>query len=286
MSGQAVNLLLARTLGVSALGLYTRARALSVMPARLAPVLRNVLLPAMARRQDRTARLRTVHLNATEMLSLAALPASAMLAVSAPEVVAVVLGAQWDGAVPALRILALVGAVQVFNALHVPVIRAMGAVWRETWRRALFVSLLLAWVWFASRWGLVGVVCAVSAAWVVQHALLTHLALDLLGVRPATLLRRHVPALWAALWTAGALWCTAGAVRGAGLPAPAALAIELAAWGGAWALAVYFAPPFARPAFVRWGLERLAFEALGRPGRWARGALAHLARRWPAPRRA
>ena len=113
-------------------------------------------------------------------------------------------------------------------ALHVPAIRAMGAVWREAWRRALILLLLIGGVWFASRWWLVGVVCAASAAWVVQHALLTQLALDLPGVRLGTLLRRQVPGLWAT----AALWLAAGAVRGAGLPAPAAPALEFVAWGG------------------------------------------------------
>ena len=65
-------------------------------------------------------------------------------------------------------------------------------------------------------------------------------------------------------------------------PAVPALAVQLAAWGGAAAAATYFAPPFARPAFPHWGLVQLPFEALGRSGHWARGTLEHLARRWPA----
>ena len=80
------------------------------MSARLGPVLGGVLLPAMARRQRRAARLRAVHRAGIEMLSLAALPASLAIAVCAPEIVAVVLGARWEGAVPVLRILALAGA--------------------------------------------------------------------------------------------------------------------------------------------------------------------------------
>ena len=285
LSDRSVNLVVARALGADALGLYTRARALSVAPARVGPLLGHVLLPAMARRQHQTGRMRGALLDATEILSLAALPLSALIALGAPEIVAAVLGAQWDAAVPALRILALAGAVQVFNALHVPVIRAKGAVWREAWRRALFLALLPGGVWFASRWGLEGAVCAIGAVWAVQYALLAQLALGLLGLRWRTLLRRHVPALWAALWATAALWLTTGVVRGAAVPAPLGLALELAAWGGAAAAAVYFAPPPARPAFPHWGLERLAFDAAGRPGRWARGALEHLARRWPAPHR-
>ena len=82
----------------TALGLYTRAGALAVVSARLGPVMMQVLLPAMARRQHRIERLRAVHRGGIEMLSLAALPASLMIAVAAPEIVAVVLGPRSEGA--------------------------------------------------------------------------------------------------------------------------------------------------------------------------------------------
>ena len=281
LSGQSLNLLIARTLGAAPLGLFTRARSLSVVPARLGPVLSNVLLPAMARRQRRIDRLRVVLLNGTELLSLAALPASLMMAVCAPEIVGVVLGARWEAAAPALRILALVGALQSLNALHVPVIRAVGAVYRETWRRALYLALLLGGAWFGSRRGLTGVVAAVAAARVVQHGLLTHLALGLLGLGWATTLRRHLPALWAGAWATAALSLAAGLARGAGWASAPVLALEMAVGSAAVLAAVYFAPPFARPAFPHWGLDRLPFDTMGPSGRWARYVLEHLARRWP-----
>ena len=286
LSGQSVRLVVAGTLGAASLGLYARASALSAVTARLGPVLKSVLLPAMARRQHRIGRLRTVHLNGVELLSLAALPASLTIAVSAPEIVAVVLGDQWGAAVPALRILALSGAVQAINSVHVPVVRALGAVYRETWRRALCLALMLGAVWSASPWGLAGVAAAAAAVRLVQQALLAQLALGLLGVRFTALLGRLVPALWAGLWAAAATWLAAGAARGAAWPSPAALALELAASGAAALAAAYLAPPFARPAFPHWGLAQLPLDAMGRSGRWARGTLEHLARRWPAPKRA
>ena len=281
LSAQALRLVIARTLGPAPLGMYTRAQALAVVPQRLSPVLANVLLPAMARRQRRIDRLRIVHLNGTELLSLGAWPASLMIAVSAPEIVAVVLGPQWAGAVPALRILALVGVLRALNALHVPVIRATGAVYGESWRRAVYFALLVTGAWFASRWGLVGVAAAAAAAQILLHGLLAHLALGVLGVRCTQLLARHVPALWAGAWATAALSLAAWTLRAAASPAAASLTLQLAAWAIAAVAAVYFAPPFARPAFPHWGLDRLPFDGMGRAGRWARAALVHLARRWP-----
>ena len=283
ISEQGVHFVVGRTLGAASLGFYTRAFRLALVPASLSPALGNVLLPAMARRQYRTERLETVHLNGVEMLLLAAVPASLAIAVIAPEVVAIVLGPQWDAAVPALQILALTGAAPTCNALHVSAIRAIGAVYRETWRRALFFVLLIAGTWLGSRWGLAGVAAAVAGAGIVLHLLLTHLALSLLRLSWRPLLARHLPGLWAALWATPAVWLTAGFLRETPLPVLAILPLALAAWAATAAAAIYWAPPFARPAFPHWGLTRLPLTEMGRTGRWLEAVLAHLARRWPAP---
>lgn len=282
-AGQSLRLMIAGTLGSASLGLYTRARSLSVVASRFGRVLNRVLMPAMARRQRRIHRLGSVVLNGVEVLALAALPLSLLIALSAPEIVRVVLGSQWDGAVPVLSILSLTAALQMINAMYTPVIRALGAVYRETWRRALHLALLIGAVWAGSRWGLAGVAVAIGAVRLVLHALLVHLALGLLKIGVGTLLRRYAPALWTGAWAAAALWPAAGAVRAAQWPTAAALAFELAVWGAAAGAAAYLAPPFARSCFPHWGLKQLPFDAMGLPGRWAGKALGHLARRWPAP---
>ena len=103
---QGSRLVVGRLLGAASLGHYTRATALAVFAGHPGQIVTRVLFPAMAQRQHRTDRLGAVYLHGTECLALLALPAGLMLAVSAPEIVAVVLGAQWDAAVPVLQILA------------------------------------------------------------------------------------------------------------------------------------------------------------------------------------
>ena len=285
VSWHGVHFVIARILGPASLGLYTRAHRLALVPASPGPVLTNVLLPAMARRQRQPERLRAVQLHGVEMLSLAALPASLAIAVAAPEIVSFVLGGQWDAAVPALRILALTGALQACNAVHVCAIRAMGAVYRETWRRALFVLVLVGATWLASGHGLAAIAAAVACARLFIHLLLARLTLSLLGLRWRDLLPRHLPALWASLWATPVLWLAGELARDASLPVFAALPLELVAWGAAAAAAIWFAPPFARPSFAHWGLAQLPFNDMGRSGRHLRAVLALLARRWPAPPR-
>lgn len=276
---QGTHLIVGSWLGAAALGHYTRAVALASLSDHPGRVLGGVLFPAMAQRQDRVDRLVPVWLHGVEMLSLLALPFGLMLAVSAPEIVAVVLGAQWDAAVPAVRILAAGAAVGLCGLVNLPVARAMGALGRLAWRQAAFACLLLAAVAAGSRWGLEGVAAGAGAALTVHWLLMTQLAMALLGLGWRDLPGRLPPALWAGAWAAPALVLTAMLAREADLPAAAALAAEGAACAGAAGAAAWFAPKPARARFPAWALAQLPLASMGRPGRWLRWALARLARR-------
>lgn len=277
-----VRIIVARLLGAPALGLFTRGSALALGPARLGPVLRDVLIPALARRQRRTGRLEAVYLHCIELLAFVALPCGALAALAAPEIVAVVLGGQWDAAAPVLQILAPAAAVHACGAMNDSVIRSMGAVWRETRRRVLCLALLGAGAWWAGRWGLGGVAGALACAWILAHLLTSQLACSLLGVSWRRLLRCHAPALWVGMCAAGALWLASGWVRGAGLAPAASLALQFAAWAAAAAAAAYWPPAWARPRFAGWLLAQVDFRNAGRTGRLARAGLVRLARRWEA----
>ena len=276
---QGANLVVGSWLGAAALGHYTRTMALASLAGYPGRVLGGVLFPAMAQRQDRVDRLVPVWLHGVEMLSLLALPFGLMLAVSAPEIVAVVLGAQWDAAIPAVRILAVGAAAGLCGLVNMPVARAMGALGRLAWRQAAFAGLLLAAVAAGSRWGLEGVAAAASAALTVHWLMTTQLALALLGPGWRALPRQYLPALWAGAWAAPALVLTAMLAREAGLPAAAALVAEATACATAAGAAAWFAPWPARARFPGWALAQLPLASFGRPGRWLRWALTCLARR-------
>ena len=267
---------IANGLGAAALGHYAQARRVAGAPNRLGHVLQSVLFPAMAKRQERIDRLRPVYLHGMEITSLLAMPASAATALCAHDIITVLLGPQWDAAVPVLRILAASAVFQACNVIDVATIRALGAVHREAWRKALFALLVVAGAWLGARWGLAGAAAAIVAARIVLHLLLTQLALALLGLGWRRLLPCHAPALWAAAWAAAALWAATGLAGLAGAPAAVTLAVGLAAGATATAVALYAAPAFARPQSVGWLLARLPFAELGATGRLLRGMLERL----------
>ena len=278
LAGQGSRFAIAHGLGAAPLGHYTQAARLAGAPPRIGNVLQRVLFPAMAARQQRIDRLAPVYLHGIEMTALLALPGAVLLALCAPELVAVLFGSQWDAAVPILQILAAGIAFHVGNSINTPAIRALGAVHREAWRRALYALVMVLGAWIGIRWGLAGAVAAIVGARILLHLLLTQLALSLLGLRWRRLLRCYAPALWAAAWSAAALWGATELAHRAALPAAAVLAAGGLAWAAAAAAALRAAPAFARPRCVRWTLERLPFAELGTAGRALRILLERLDR--------
>ena len=264
-----------RWLGTASLGYYTRADRLASLPFQfVGGSLFEVAFPAMAQRQRQADRLRTAYLHSTGMLSLAMLPVGVMMMVCAPEIVAVVLGGQWDTTVLVLQILALAIPFQTCGILNVATVRALGAtVYAETWRQAVHAFLVILGAWFGSRWGLTGVAIAMAGVQVIAYLLMAQAALPLLGLRWRHLLRCHLPALWAGAWTALALWLAAEGLRTLGWPAMLALAVEIVIWGTVVVVAIHHAPSFVRPLSISWALAHLPFEVLGTPGRHVRSGL-------------
>jgi O-antigen/teichoic acid export membrane protein len=106
-------LLLGATLGALSLGYYSLAFSLVIFPvARINPILTRVAFPAFAKVQDDDARLRRGYMVVQHVVALVNFPILMGIAVLAPILVPLVLGPQWDPAVPLVQILAFVGMLR------------------------------------------------------------------------------------------------------------------------------------------------------------------------------
>ena len=269
-----------RWLGVAPLGYYTRAYSLITPALNFSFTLINVLFPAVSERQKQRERLRIIYFHGVEMLALVAIPAGVLVYASAPEIVVVVLGGQWDAVVPVLQILALAMPFIMCGAMDPPLVRGLGAVYQEMRRQVVFAVLIFIGSWIGSNWGLTGVVTAIVVAWISLYFLMARLALSLLGGSWRDLLRRYLPALWVGGWVALALWLSVPSLRDTTLPVIARLIIELLIWNFAAFAAIYFTPSFARPAFFDWMMVNVRFDSMGRPGYYLGKILTRLNRRW------
>ncbi|TGQ03855.1 oligosaccharide flippase family protein, partial [Mesorhizobium sp. M00.F.Ca.ET.217.01.1.1] len=103
LATQADRLVVGRWLGADALGLYGLSSQLMTTPAVIVgQVLDRVLFPTMALVQEQPARLARAYRSAIAGCALLVLPASVVVAIVAPELVAVILGRGWVGVVAPL----------------------------------------------------------------------------------------------------------------------------------------------------------------------------------------
>mgnify|MGYP006281520885 CR=1 FL=1 len=107
------NLLIGRVLGSAALGFYSRAYSLMMLPIRqLRTPLMGVGLPALSKLQDDPERYARYYSRMVQLLSFVVAPVTVFLGTYASELVRVVLGPGWESAATVFAILAPAGAIQ------------------------------------------------------------------------------------------------------------------------------------------------------------------------------
>jgi O-antigen/teichoic acid export membrane protein len=122
-------LIIGRTLDAGSVGLCQRAVQLALFPERviLAGVAA-VALPAFAQQVREGQVPRESYLKALGLISAAQWPALVTLILLADPIVRILLGAQWQGVVPVLRILAAALLFSFPLPLHYPTLVALGAI--------------------------------------------------------------------------------------------------------------------------------------------------------------
>lgn len=155
------NILIGRVLGADALGLYTRAYGLLLVPLRqLKHPLGSIVEPVLSSMQDQPARYRQLYCAAIQGLSHVGMPLVAVLAVVSHEVVLVLLGDQWLAAVPVFQILAIAGLAQLVSSTTGWLFVSSGR--SGPFARWAAISAAITVVSFAVglRWGIQGVAVA------------------------------------------------------------------------------------------------------------------------------
>jgi O-antigen/teichoic acid export membrane protein len=148
------NIILARVVGVTALGYYVLAFNISSWPmSALAQMVRSIALPYFSRAGNRTDALATV----TSFAWALALPAGVGLAVLAEAVIEVVYGARWLPGAGVLAALGVYGALRVVFDVFAGYLYATGRSAPVLWIQLLTLVPLVGAIVVAARlWGIVG----------------------------------------------------------------------------------------------------------------------------------
>jgi len=272
LATQADRLVVGRWLGVDALGLYGLSSQLMTTPAVIVgQVLDRVLFPTMALVQEQPARLARAYRSAVAGCALLVLPASVVVAIVAPELVAVILGRGWEGVVGPLQILAFGMLFRTSYKLSDSVSRATGTVYARAWRQAVFTIGVFVGSVIGQFWGIEGVAIGVGAAFGVNFILMAQLSLRVTGMRWSEFAMAHLPGLALAGVLGTGTWAFVEWLRELQLP-PLPLLIDtalLASAGGlllCWILPSLFLGQDGRSLLRLLASVAPAWRPLRRPG--------------------
>jgi O-antigen/teichoic acid export membrane protein len=238
VSVRADYLIAGRVLGQSALGIYSVASTMALLPAeKITGLVSRVSFPLFSAVQHDQPGLRRYLLVLTEGLALASFPLAFGLALVTDEFVFVVLGAQWADAILPLRILAI---LTVLRSIYPVVPQALTVVGGA--RFIMWVGLATAVVapvafYVGSGWGIPGMAvtwCILQPSNVVP---VYWLLKRRLGVTLGSYLRSLSPALTASLAMALVVWFLK-AVLPSGWPLRERFIVEVLGGGAAYGLVV------------------------------------------------
>ena len=203
-------LIIGRRIGAGALGHYSLAYQLASIPAeRITGALTQVLFPVFSQLQHDRAELGRYFRNATEACTLVLMPAYVGLALVAPDLVEVALGAKWREAVPILVFLSLTAVFRSVTSVTNTVIVSAGNAGFPARLSLIGLAVFPPAFYVASYWG----AAAVAAVWMVLHPPVLGIpalvvALRVSSMRARDLLTTLTPALWGTALMALAVFAT------------------------------------------------------------------------------
>jgi PST family polysaccharide transporter len=159
-----------RQLGTTAVGLYSKAFALTTRLADMltTSIFGNVLFPSYAKMQDDKPRLARAYLKSTKMVFLMIVPVSVGLAITAPLLVPVLLGPRWVPMIPIWQIFSLYGLTRPISTNSAPVFSAMGQPRRNMTASFVLIAVMVPLLFLLiGPYGVTGAAAAVSLANVV-----------------------------------------------------------------------------------------------------------------------
>jgi O-antigen/teichoic acid export membrane protein len=229
------NLLIGLVLGPGALGIYSRAYAIMLVPVnRIARVLSDVMYPSFSSIQKDRAYVKHVFLKMTRAVALVTFPMMLGVMSVAEHFVSALFGPRWLGMVPVLEVLCLIGMIQSVTMFLRNIYLSQGKA--ELLLRVELPLQLVQMLGIVAglRWGILGVAAGYAAASVLVSYPAILYAGRLIGLGVREYVGNLLPVLACAAAMGGALWALPRLVpalsRSAALPAEIVLGV-LVYWG-------------------------------------------------------
>lgn len=245
-----------RWLGAEALGLYNRARYLATTPSTfLGIAVVNVLFPVLAKIQGQRTRLTNACRRGITLVALLTVPASVLMAITAPQLIDLALGSKWQAAAIPLAILALSLPFRIGAEVAGSIAAASDAPYATAWRQAVSAGGVLIGAVIGQHWGISGVACGVLLALTFNYILMLQLLLGLTSLRPLDLARAHLPGLAMGVLVAAPVWLVHWGLGALGQGSLVVLPACLVVGSLAFLSSLHAAPRFVLGNDGLWALE-------------------------------
>jgi PST family polysaccharide transporter len=272
-AGQADNLVVGRWMTAADLGIYGRAYQLMAMPAMfLGEAVDRVIFPLLARVQHDREQLRTAFGRGVSLVATVMAPAACACTVLAPEIVRVVLGADWHAVAAPFAVLMTGLVFRTGYKLSDVLARATGTVYARAWRQLAFAGLIVVGAFVGTRWGVTGVAWGIVAALGANYVMMAWLSLATTGTTWWQFAALHRRGVAAGAAVGAVVWAAAEFLRAVSAHAWIVLLGAALSTGGALVLAARWSPRHVLGDDCLWLLRTLA----GRSGRPSSPAAADL----------
>jgi len=249
-------LLIGRFAGPAALGIYSRAYSLMLMPlSQVSRVVGRVMFPALSAIQDDKPRVKRVYLKSISVIGLITFPMMIGALATSDHFILALLGNKWTEAIPLFKIFCLVGLLQ-------SIWTTVGWIYQSQGRTGLYfaigligsVTYVLAFV-IGIRWGIMGVAWSYAIGNLVLWYPCWRIPGRLIDLSFSEMVRSLSPAFLCASAMGAAVWCV-GLILPVGMAHWQCLAIQLPLGVALYFLLVFYLKLNA------WQESRLAFSEM------------------------
>lgn len=152
------NLLIGRFWGDEALGFYEKSYRLMLLPvSNLTRVISKVMFPSLSKIQDDPVKVKRIFLRLIGAVSLFAFPVSIGLSILAEPLILGIYGPKWQGSVPMLQVLSLLGLNQSLSGLNGIVYQSQNATMLQFRWGLVMKTIVVAAILVGLPFGAVGV---------------------------------------------------------------------------------------------------------------------------------
>lgn len=237
--------MIGRLYGAATLGLYNRGYNTVYGPLNsMARSLTRVLAPSFSAAQHDRRRLRSAYLSGLLAMSTVLFSAAAIVLVSAREIVLVLLGAPFAGAIPIVTVLALYIPFPVLGNLSAVLAEATARLGAKLAVQGTYLLALLAAFWgvYELGWGVVAFAGTLVVAGACRSAAYAGVARRIIGGGGRDILRAYLLGMGCGVGTGAVMFAAVSGLRAAGVHTWAIFAAEGLLGAALLALLALFGP--------------------------------------------